>query len=141
MTPIHILAALPQEPSSQGTSLQGTPLGRIGGTGLGPFGDITLDETSGIIGVTNVISSIIGVMTLAACIWFLFQILVSGYEWIAAGSDTKQMESARTRITHAFVGLIIVVGAWSLLAVAGQFFGFNTLIDPNQVIQLTPKSP
>lgn len=113
-------------------------LGQIGGdTGLGPFGDIgkSGDKNLGLVSVLNAVSSVVGIMTLAASIWFLFQILYAGYEWVSAGGDTKKIGGARDRITHAFIGLVIVVGAWSLLAVAGQFFGYNTLINPDQSIQ------
>ena len=109
----------------------GTDLGTIGGggEGLGPFAGKTLSSPMGTL--LAYISSIIGIMTIFASIWFLFQILYSGYEWISAGGDTKKIADARSRITHAFMGLVIVVGAWSLLALAGQFFGYNTLVDPN----------
>lgn len=108
-----------------------TELGPIGGVGLGPFGE----KTTGLPDILDLISSVVGFMTIAACIWFLFQILYSGYEWTSAGGDTKKIADARSRMTHAFMGLVIVVGAWSLLAVTGQFFGFNTLVDPEAVMQ------
>lgn len=110
-----------------------TNLGTIGGTDneLGPFGK----GSTGLPDVLDLISSVVGFMTIAASIWFLFQILYSGYEWTSAGGDTKKIADARSRMTHAFMGMVIVVGAWSLLAVTGQFFGFNTLVDPEQVMQ------
>jgi hypothetical protein len=109
----------------------GTNLGTIGGNGagLGPFAGKTLSSPLG--SILDYVSSIVGIMTIFASIWFLFQILYAGYEWISAGGDTKKIASSRDRITHAFMGLTIVVGSWSLLAVAGQFFGYNTLVDPN----------
>jgi hypothetical protein len=111
-------------------------LGPIGGSGLGPFGEIFKGgKTAGILAVTDTVSKIIGMLTVAASIWFLLQILFAGYEWMSAGGDTKKIASARDRITHAFIGLIIVVGSWSLVAVTGQFFGFNTLVNPGEVIQ------
>lgn len=113
---------------------QATPLGTIGGPGLGPFGAAA--PTSPLGAIVDLVSSVVGVMTIFASIWFLFQILYAGYEWISAGGDTKKIASARDRITHAFMGLVIVVGSWSLLAVAGQFFGYDTLIDPNVIDQL-----
>jgi hypothetical protein len=116
---------------------QGTPLGTIGSGNsgeLGPFAGKSLSSPLGVL--LDYVSSIVGVMTIFASIWFLFQILYSGYEWISAGGDTKKVASARDRITHAFMGLVIVVGAWSLLAVAGQFFGYNTLVSPNALDQL-----
>lgn len=111
--------------------LAGTSLGTIGdgSTGeLGPFAGKTLSTP--LATLLDYVSSIIGVMTIFASVWFLFQILYAGYEWISAGGDTKKIASSRDRITHAFIGLVIVVGSWSLLAVAGQFFGYNTLVDP-----------
>ena len=116
-------------------------LGQIGGDkGLGPFGNIgaNSDSTAGLVGITNIISSVVGFMTIAAGVWFLFQLLFAGYEWMTAGGDTKRIGGSRDRIVHAFIGLVIVIAAWSLLAVVGQFFGYNILIDPGDVIkQLT----
>lgn len=110
----------------------GQPLGTIGGGNageLGPFAGKSLSNP--VDTITGYISSIVGMMTLIAAIWFLFMILFAGYEWISAGGDTKKIAAARDRITHAFVGLVIVVGSWSLLAVTGQFLGFDTTLGTN----------
>ncbi len=107
----------------------GQSLGRIGegnGGELGPFAGKALNNPLDTI--TSYVSSIVGMLTIFASIWFLFMLLFAGYEWISAGGDAKKIASARDRITHAFVGLVIVVGSWSLLAVAGQFFGYDTLL-------------
>jgi hypothetical protein len=111
-------------------------LGQIGGEGLGPFGDIGAfsDKYLAATGIINGISSLIGFLTIVGAIWFLFQILFAGYQWITAGGETKKLTEARDRIVHAFIGLVIVIAAWSLLAVVGQFFGFNSLINPKDVI-------
>lgn len=111
-------------------------LGTIGSTGdeLGPFGGVEANANP-LANILSLVSSVVGFMTISACIWFLFQILYAGYEWTSAGGDTKKIADARSRITHAFMGMVIVVGAWSLLAVVGQFFGFNTLIDSTTVME------
>jgi len=115
-------------------------LGTIGGNGegLGPFGNILSKgdpALAGVTGVVDTVSSIIGVMTTAAAIWFLLNVLFGGYEWMSAGGDTKKIETARSRITNAFIGIVIVVGSWSLLAVTGQFLGFDTLVNPATFIK------
>jgi len=113
-----------------------TSLGRIGGAGLGPFGNIGLTQTSGLEAVVKVVSSIIGLMTISATIWFIFQFLTGGTAWITAGGDKGKLKEARDRITHAFIGLIIVVAGWSILALAGQFFNFDILItNPGLLMQ------
>lgn len=116
-----------------------TNLGQIGGTGLGPFGNLgkATGKSGGVealTSITKIISSIIGVMTIAAAIWFTFQFLVGGIGWITSGGDKAKLNEARDRITNAFIGLIIVIAGWSILALAGQFFGYNILVNPSQVI-------
>ncbi len=117
------------------TSGQG--IGNIGGAGLGPFGAKPAGTgTLALSQITGLISGIIGFMTVCAGIWFMFQLLFGGYEWITAGGDGKKLQAARERITHGFFGLTIIIGSWALLAVVGQFFGYDILIgNPGQVIQ------
>lgn len=111
-------------------------MGSISGPGLGPFGAKPAGSgATALTQVTHTVSAIIGFMTVGAGIWFMFEILFSGYEWISAGGDTKKLEAARQRITHGFMGLLIVVGAWALLAVTGQFLGTDILIsNPGSII-------
>ncbi len=118
----------------------GIPLGKIGGTdpadtSLGPFGKLDFTGTSALEKVTGTISSIVGIMTVAASIWFLFNFLVGGFSWITAGGDKSNLEKARHRMTDAFIGFVIVVAAWIILALMGQFFGYDILIgDPRALI-------
>lgn len=115
----------------------GQNLGPIQGGGLGPFGLKTATSgTTALSQITSTVSSVIGFMTIAAGIWFLFEMLFSGYEWISAGGDAKKLEAARERLTHGFMGLLIIVGAWAILAVVGQFLGTDLLIsNPGALIQ------
>lgn len=115
-----------------------TQLGtRIGDNcdGLGP-----LCTPTGALGslqaITRVISSIIGVITAVAGIWFFLNFIIAGVQWIGAGGDKHTLEEAQKRITNAFIGLIIVVAGWSILALAGKFLGYDILIsDPQRMIQ------
>ncbi len=121
---------------------QGQQIGNIGGEGLGPFGKLGLfgtgvgGGTTALTKVTGAVSSIIGFITITAGIWFMFQLLFGGYEWITSGGDAKKLQAARERITHGFFGLTIIIAAWALLAVTGQFFGYDILIgNPGTLIQ------
>jgi len=59
----------------------------------------------------------------------------SGYEWISSGGDAKKLESARNRLSHGFFGLVIIIGAWALLGVTGQFLGYDILVsNPGAII-------
>jgi len=105
--------------------LEETKLGTLGGEGLGPFGKSGLFSGEGgggiaLAKVTGTISSIVGIMTVAAAIWFLIHFL----------------EKARHKMTDAFIGFIIVVSAWIILALMGQFFGYDILVgDPGALIE------
>lgn len=111
-------------------------LGTIGGGGgLGPFAGST-DGLSGLIGITKIISSVIGIMTIAAGIWFLIQFLIGGFSWINAGGDKAKLQAARDKLTNAFIGLIVVVAGWAILALAGTFFGVDfTIQNPETLLQ------
>jgi hypothetical protein len=119
-----------------------TPIGNIGGAGLGPFatpGMFPTGETGGINALTKVtgaISSIVGFMTIAGSIWFMFQLLFGGYEWISSAGDTKKLTVARERIMNGFFGLVIIIAAWIILSVVGNFFGYDILVGkPATIIQ------
>jgi hypothetical protein len=137
-----IFAAASGPPGSGGSSSE--LLGPIGGGGLGPFGDLgnTIGLGKGAGGgatalakVTGAISMIIGVMTIAASVWFLLQILIAGIAWITSAGDKGKLGEARDRITNAFIGLVIVVAGWAILAIAGIFFGYDIVISsPTQLI-------
>jgi hypothetical protein len=109
---------------------------RIGGDGqgLGPFA-LVGDAIQGLMNITSIISSIIGVMTITAGIWFLFNFLVGGLQWLGAGGDKHSLEQAQKRITNAFMGLIIVVSGFTILSLTSVFLGFDFLItNPQEVI-------
>jgi len=117
-------------------TITGTPIGNIGGEGLGPFGKTQATSgTMALTQVTHAISAIVGFMTIAGSLWFMFQLLFGGYEWITSAGDTKKLTTARERIMNAFFGLVIVVSAWIIVAVVGQFLGYDILIsDPGKII-------
>ncbi|MBI5620186.1 hypothetical protein HY949_00215 [Candidatus Gottesmanbacteria bacterium] len=115
--------------------------GAIGGDGLGPFGSLgnTIskgDGVTGLVKVTSAISGVIGVMTVAAGIWFIFQVLTGGFYWITSAGDKAKLSEARDRIQNSAIGLVVVVAGWSILALAGQFLGYDIVIsDPGAIIQ------
>lgn len=124
------------------------PLGGISGEGLGPFAkpDLFKGEGGGLVAlkaVTGAISKIIGLMTVAAAIWFLFQFLIGGISWMTAAGDKAKLQEAQSRLYNAFIGLVVVIAGWGILALAGQFFGYDIILgQPGTVLpQLQLKAP
>lgn len=113
------------------------PLGPIGGEGLGPFGK---NPGDGVTGIAKIVSSVIGLMTIAAGIWFLFQFITGGISWISAGGDKSKLQGARDRLTNSFLGLVVVVAGWAILALASTFFGVDFTLSTDALLrQLAPQ--
>lgn len=114
-------------------------IGRIGeGEGLGVLNNLS-SASEGLKAISRIVSSIVGIMTIAGGIWFLFQFVIGGFNWITSGGDKAKLQSARDRITNAFIGLVVVAAGAAILALAGTFFGFDfTLSNPDIIDRLTP---
>lgn len=82
----------------------------------------------------EIVSALIGVLTLFAGLWFLIKVITAGYQWIAAGGDGKQVQAAREQITNSMIGLMIVVIAWVIVGLMGELLGLN-ILDPGAALK------
>jgi len=67
----------------------------------------------------NLLSKILGILTVIAFIYFAFQIIFAGLALISTEGDKNKAEAAKKRLTDGVLGLTIVVlsmGIGSLLA-------------------------
>ena len=78
-------------------------------------------------GLAHTISVVIGLFTLVAGIWFLFQVITSGYAYMNAGGDKEKAATARKKITQALVGLVIVVLAIFIINLLGYILDIDFL--------------
>ncbi len=70
--------------------------------------------------------AIIALLAVAGVIFF-FMLILGGIKWIMSGGDKTSTEGARSQITAALIGLIIVFSAWAILNLVNQIFGINIL--------------
>ena len=75
--------------------------------------------------VSNIISGLIKMSLVIAAVVFFFILVVGGIRWIASGGDKAHTEAARSQITAALVGLVIVFAAWAIVALINTFFGID----------------
>lgn len=118
-------------------------LGPIGtGPGFGPF---TADQVSGnpLIAITKVVSTVIGIITVSAGIYFLFQLLIGAFTWMTSSGDKGKLTQAQDRMVHSVIGLIIVVAAYAIVSIVGGLLGFDILNPQNllEVLQLGGGAP
>lgn len=74
--------------------------------------------------ITEIIGRVIGVALSLLGIIFLILIIYSGYLWMTAGGDPKQVDKAKQVLINATVGLVITLSAYAISA-----FVFNMLTD------------
>ncbi len=86
--------------------------------------------------VGGLISGIIGILFIVAFILSFFQVITGGIQWATSGDDKNGLESARNKITHGIVGLIIVAAAWAIFTLVGKFLGLD--IEKLQIPSVTP---
>jgi len=102
--------------------------------GEGPLGlaDQAADQGGKIF--TEALSKIIGVLTVAAGLWFIIQIIIAGYGFITAGGDAQKIQENQRKIVNAVIGLAIVVLAVAFLSLIGylldvEFLNFGQIIN------------
>ena len=90
-------------------------------------------ETAGI-DTENLISTVVGFLTIVAGISFILYFIIAGFSWITAGGDPEKVKKAQANITNALIGLIIVAIAYTVTAIVGSLLGFD-ILNPATVIE------
>ncbi|GEM_PF-2845215 len=68
-----------------------------------------------LLGIFDVVGKIISFLAPAAAIAFLIMLIIGAYQFITAGGDPKGAAQARTTLTYAILGVILVVASWLIL--------------------------
>lgn len=82
--------------------------------------------------IVKVLEHIIGLLAPAAGIVFFIMLLVGGFRFIKSRGDPKRVGEARSTLTYAAIGIILVVVAWLILKLIKDLTGANvTTVDIN----------
>jgi hypothetical protein len=105
--------------------------------------DYTEGSESGFGALTNletIISNVIGLMTVLAGLFFLFQFLTAALSWVTSGGEKGKLESARNQMLNATIGLVLVIAAYSIIGLIGRVVGLD-LLQPAALLQgIVPSS-
>jgi uncharacterized membrane protein len=102
--------------------------------GLGTLGLENADPSEGPGILNRILSTVIGVMTMVAAIWFLILIITGAYAWMNAGGDKAAIENARNKIINGLIGFTIVIAAIFILDLVGELIGLPFILDPAEFI-------
>ena len=84
-------------------------------------GNIRIDS------IGALISALVGALLILAALLAFLYLVLGGISWITSGGDKASMETARNKITHAIVGLIIVGAAWAIMVLVQSFLGVTII--------------
>lgn len=104
----------------------------IGGPlkGIGNYGLETLPALQSPSLFSQILTAIVGLMTLIAGIWFIFLLLAGGIAWIGSGGDKGKLAQARTQMFTGVIGLAIVVAALFIAEIIGGLIGLGNILNP-----------
>lgn len=71
--------------------------------------------------VTNILSLIMIIAAIASLLYLFW----GGLEWIISGGDKAGTDRAKSKITDAVIGLVIVFSAWAIFQLLQTFLGFQ----------------
>lgn len=108
---------------AQGQTVLNTPLSGIGsiGSGANPAGTLA-----------SILSTVVGLLTLIAGIYFMFNVITGAIEIISSGGNKGGYESARSKITFGVIGIIVVIGAMFIVDFVTDILGVPDLLDIGQ---------
>lgn len=76
-------------------------------------------------GTGGIISAIIGGMFIVAFIMAMFYLVTGAIMWITSEGEKTNLESARRKIIHAIIGLLVVGASWAIMTLVADFFGLD----------------
>lgn len=76
---------------------------------------------------STLISNLFGLATIVAGLGLLVYLAFGGFKYVTSGGDSKAADAAKAIITHAVVGLMIVVAAYFIVGIVQKILGISIL--------------
>lgn len=76
--------------------------------------------------IETVIKNVIGLLTPFAAVALLIMLVVGAFKFVTSGGDPKAVAGARSTLTYAVLGVILVVASYLILKLIGTTTGTPT---------------
>lgn len=83
--------------------------------------------TSGATFFGSFIPALIALALTIGVIYFFFMLLMGAIAWIGSGGDKGALEGAKSKITNALIGIVILFGVFAIAKFVETFFGISIL--------------
>lgn len=101
------------------------------GTLTHPFTVFQPSPAGGGLGLADLLGAVLTAVTYGAGILLFIYLVIGGFKYMSAGGDDKAIQSAKKILTNAVIGLIIIVAAWFIVAIAQTVLGFGGILELN----------
>jgi hypothetical protein len=103
-----------------------------------PFEDFmgTATECQSVWALEQIVSNMLGLITVIAGLAFLMYFVFGGLQWTLAGGDQGKVDGAKKQMTNGAIGLIIIIVSYGIMAVVGQVVGLNILNPAQELLKL-----
>jgi len=75
------------------------------------------------------LTTIIGILTIVGVLWFVFQVIFSGYAFISSAGDPKKMEKAQQQLIQSILGIIIVIVSTVIVGLFLKILGLGNVFN------------
>lgn len=106
--------------------------------GVGPLGLENSNPEEGGNLLARILSNVIGFMSFVAAVWFLIQIIIAGYNFIASQGDAQKIQEAQKKIINSITGLALVVFSVTFLSLIGHLLHVEFLQVDQIINNLSP---
>ncbi|MDO8429372.1 MAG: pilin [Candidatus Daviesbacteria bacterium] len=79
----------------------------------------------GRVGISSLLNNSISLIYVGASIIFVFMVVFSALQWITSGGDKEKYGAARSRLTHAIIGIILLALSFAIINLIGSITGFE----------------
>lgn len=109
------------------------------GNGITPnssLGDVdALSGTNAYTQIENLISTLLGVLTILGSIVFVVYFFLGAFKWISAGGDAGKIGQARDQMVQGVLGLVVIVAAYAVVGLIGNLVGLDLILQPADALK------
>jgi uncharacterized membrane protein len=91
-------------------------------------------NSGGQIGLLKFISNLIKVLTVIAGLWGLFNVIGAGYTYLNSAGNPKATEQAIQQLLNSAIGLMIIVGSFTIISIISYLMFGNAMFILNPTI-------
>lgn len=83
------------------------------------------DTVTGVSFIQGLLPALINLGFVAGAVFFIFNAILGAIKWISSGGDKGHLETARTQVTNAIIGVAVLLSLYAITTLVGNFFGIS----------------